>query len=175
MDRTLDLLKQLAQELLVHSAQFEPFVPGHRPHPMDALKTLGKLEQTTQLSMNPFIQKAEAARNLAEAQIQTQAHTAEKAAIAARTPTPQFDARTEYKAALKDPGVVQALLDYHQATAPTLASGRTSGPQSRRKAAQKGFAQSTIAPTETTPKDQSFTKNTPHSRNPGSSPVLRKK
>lgn len=91
MDRSIN---KIAQELLVHS-EFEPFANG-KPTGIAALETLGTLEQFTSQSLAVLIQK-----------------------VTAPNPPPATGSnKAEYKAALADPSLVEALLAFHEGALP---------------------------------------------------------
>ena len=118
MDRSLKF-KKLAHELLVHSDDFEIFASKGQ-NAIDALGSLGGLEQLTQDSFASFRpQPVEPVEPVVEPVVEP---IAAPAAPQAAKPDARlnekvgatFSSRTEYKSALKDPSLVDALLAFHQ-------------------------------------------------------------
>ena len=111
MDRSLKF-KKLAHELLVHSDDFEIFASKGQ-NAIDALGSLGNLEQLTQDSFAMF--RPQPVEPVLEPIAAPAPAVAAKtnAALLQKVVT-TFSARTEYKSALKDPSLVDALLAFHQ-------------------------------------------------------------
>lgn len=110
MDRPLSetLLRQLAAPLVEHSLRFEPFVPGADTGPIGALSLLGTLERVTRDHLEP--------EPAAEAPIEVETQPRKTSLARSYVPDPSLTARfgsekKEYKPALRDPSVIQALLE----------------------------------------------------------------
>ena len=161
MDRSLKLKKQ-AHELLVHSDDFEIFATKGQ-NAIDALSSLGGLDQLTQDSFAAF--RPEAPQ---PAETTPLAPTAPIAQKVVPTTAPHFgSSRTEYKSALKDPCLVDALLAFHQGavvrTVPMAAQGAAQTPVRKQPSAPRehqGFAHASIPEVEASPKrDTHFRKS----------------
>lgn len=127
MDRslTLESLRSLARELIHCSSEFEPFVPGHRLGTQEALALLGGLESVARKSLGRVSPEAPSANAAPQAKPEPQIKTPIQAPPAnpaprATAPSQQaarqasrtrFDTRNaQYKPALRDPTVIEALL-----------------------------------------------------------------
>ena len=108
MDRSLtESLRKIAQTLTVLSQEYEPFVPSQTAHLGSDLSLLGSLEKMTRKSIEEVI-KASKASKAAAAPPPSLKKTSES--MPAR-----FDSKhPEYRQALKDPSLVQALLKLAQ-------------------------------------------------------------
>ena len=101
---SLTWLRQLAAPLTSLSKQFEPFVPGSDPGPVGALTLLGTLERVARESLEPVAAPPEP----------IQVETTKPAT--SRPQAPPVNAsrfgtkKKEYRPALQDPSVIQALL-----------------------------------------------------------------
>ena len=104
MDHTMK--KRFAKELVNHSSRFEPFAPTARPNGIDALSMMNGLE------------------NLARESVQKEAHEqrmekekTQPKPLPQKTNVTYATRNPQYKAALKDEALIQALLDLQNKSA----------------------------------------------------------